>query len=44
MVDWGAFKIDPNATGSGVDLLTGTGSRGLSMARTLGSEDANQVV
>eukprot|EP00658_Telonema_sp_P-2_P025722 TRINITY_DN20361_c0_g1_i1.p1 TRINITY_DN20361_c0_g1~~TRINITY_DN20361_c0_g1_i1.p1 ORF type:complete len:447 (-),score=91.10 TRINITY_DN20361_c0_g1_i1:287-1627(-) len=45
MVDWGSFSLKPSpASGTfGVDLLTGVSSRGLSMARTLGSEDANQV-
>jgi len=45
MVDWGSFALKPNPPkgAKGVDLLTGTASRGLSMARTLGSEDANQV-
>lgn len=37
----GAPPAPPAARG--VDLLSGSGSRGLSMARTLGSEDANQV-
>ena len=44
MVDWGSFLLDPTkASSSGVAMLTGTGSRGLSMARTLGSEEADQV-
>ena len=53
MVDWGAFTLangsripgtrmpPPNATG--VQLLSGMASRGLSMARTLGSEESDQV-
>lgn len=51
MVDWGSFtfadgknnrdKPPPNATG--VQLLSGMASRGLSMARTLGSEESDQV-
>ena len=51
MVDWGAFTFadgvspgqvpPPNATG--VQLLWGMESRGLSMARTLGSEERDQV-
>lgn len=48
MIDWGTFRF---ASGSepigpsrkGIDLLTGSASRGLSMARTLGSEEADQV-
>jgi len=48
MVDWGSFTLkDPEAVledfASSLDLLTGTASRGLSMARTLGSEEADQV-
>ena len=45
MVDWGSFalKAAPAEGAMGVDLLSGSASRGLSMARTLGSEDANQV-
>ena len=45
MVDWGSFGIrnDAPAGAKGLDLLGGSLSRGLSMARTLGSEDANQV-
>eukprot|EP00930_Biecheleria_cincta_P099284 TRINITY_DN90919_c0_g1_i1.p1 TRINITY_DN90919_c0_g1~~TRINITY_DN90919_c0_g1_i1.p1 ORF type:complete len:560 (-),score=74.14 TRINITY_DN90919_c0_g1_i1:215-1810(-) len=45
MVDWGAFSPLPSAPSgaSGVGRLSGTASRGLSMARTLGSEDADQV-
>ena len=47
MVDWGSFTFKPMAAGlsglKGVDLLEGTASRGLSMARTLGSEEADQV-
>ena len=45
MVDWGAFKLKlPLTSGSsGLDLLDGTGSRGLSMARTLGSPEPDQV-
>ena len=42
MVDWGAFVL-ADATKTGLAALTGTGSRGLSMARTLGSEEADQV-
>ena len=42
MVDWGAFVL-ADATKAGLAALTGTGSRGLSMARTLGSEEADQV-
>lgn len=40
MIDWGAFQ--QNGKGNGVAGLTGTASRGFSMARTLGS-DPNQV-
>eukprot|EP01062_Namystynia_karyoxenos_P028852 TRINITY_DN21795_c0_g1_i1.p1 TRINITY_DN21795_c0_g1~~TRINITY_DN21795_c0_g1_i1.p1 ORF type:complete len:548 (+),score=109.37 TRINITY_DN21795_c0_g1_i1:85-1644(+) len=40
MVDWGAFS--PTRNGSGVAALTGHGSRGFSMARTLGGAP-NQV-
>lgn len=52
MVDWGSFTISStkasNGTYKGVYLLTtfsngGQLSRGLSMARTLGSEEADQV-
>jgi len=48
MVDWGAFRFaagtDPiGPTRKGIDLLTGVSTRGLSMARTLGSEEADQV-
>ena len=46
MVDWGAFTFNTSATApglTGVDLLIGTASRGLSMARTLGSETSDQV-
>ena len=48
MVDWGSFRFasggDPlGPSGKGVDLLTGVSTRGLSMARTLGSEEADQV-
>lgn len=49
MVDWGSFRLRREAIGSGgssargVDLLDGTASRGLSMARTLGSEAADMV-
>lgn len=45
MVDWGAFGLVPNPK-AGEDwrsLLDGTKSRGFSMARTLGSEEADQV-
>ena len=48
-MDWGSFSLDlSGATGNatkGVGLLTGEShiSRGLSMARTLGSEEADQV-
>lgn len=45
MVDWGAFLLlaNPPDGSMGVDRLSGTASRGFSMARTLGSEEANQV-
>ena len=48
MLDWGAFRFasgtDPiGPSGKGIDLLTGVSTRGLSMARTLGSEEADQV-
>lgn len=49
MVDWGSFTFKSGHEQllregtSGLDLLTGTASRGLSMARTLGSEEADQV-
>ena len=52
MVDWGSFKLKPSARANGtssggavnpLDLLDGTASRGLSMARTLGTEEADQV-
>lgn len=45
MVDWGAFKLlqAPPAGAHGLDLLDGTASRGFSMARTLGTEEADQV-
>ena len=54
MVDWGSFTLKTAPTASsnnstamtapkGLDLLTGDSSRGLSMARTLGSETSDQV-
>ena len=54
MIDWGSFLVMPSPTSEGsidkgatpprgLQLLNGTGSRGFSMARTLGSEDADQV-
>lgn len=46
MIDWGSFALKTGASDSGktgLDLLDGTASRGLSMARTLGSEEADQV-
>eukprot|EP00937_MAST-01D_sp_MAST-1D-sp2_P007435 g7435.t1 len=53
MVDWGAFSfadnktagqiLPPNATGVQLLYSGGQTSRGLSMARTLGSEEADQV-
>ena len=54
MVDWGSFTLKPAAKPKKagaraaavvdpLDLLTGTASRGLSMARTLGSEESDQV-
>jgi hypothetical protein len=45
MVDWGSFALlNDDGTGKkGLDLLAGTASRGFSMARTLGSEEADQV-
>lgn len=45
MVDWGAFTplAHPPSGAMGVERLIGTASRGFSMARTLGSEEANQV-
>ena len=47
MVDWGAFTLNSSAVGvpglTGTSLLLGTASRGLSMARTLGSEESDQV-
>eukprot|EP00937_MAST-01D_sp_MAST-1D-sp2_P000575 g575.t1 len=42
MLDWGAFVLSDESK-TGLDALIGTGSRGLSMARTLGSEEADQV-
>jgi len=42
MVDWGSFVL-ADASKTGLAALAGTGSRGLSMARTLGSEEADQV-
>jgi hypothetical protein len=50
-VRWSAAKTPtaqdapraPRAPPYGLGLLSGTGSRGLSMARTLGSEEADQV-
>lgn len=46
MVDWGAFSplASPPAGAMGVDRLAGTASRGFSMARTFGTESADQVV
>ena len=38
-----ATEVEETATRARLDLLDGTGSRGLSMARTLGSEEADQV-
>lgn len=51
MVDWGAFALksptpEPSmgrSSPKALDLLTGTSSRGLSMARTLGTHEADQV-
>ena len=45
MIDWGSFTKDPlpSAYKDSLDLLVGTQSRGLSMARTLGSEESDQV-
>lgn len=46
MVDWGSFTFNKSGVGmgtKGVDRLIGTVSRGLSMARTLGSEESDQV-
>merc|ERR1712185_364896 len=47
MVDWGAFRLKTtNASGLPANwtaLLDGDGSRGLSMARTLGSSEPDQV-
>merc|ERR1712070_321071 len=45
MVDWGAFTPMPSPPegAMGVDRLSGTASRGFSMARTLGSEEVDQV-
>ena len=45
MVDWGALalKTEYSPPTTGVDLLEDAGSRGFSMARTLGSEEADQV-
>ena len=51
MVDWGAFRLkksadagtDASAAPPGISLLDGIGSRGLSMARTLGSPEPDQV-
>ena len=45
MVDWGAFRLRnvSSTTARGVALLDGAGSRGLSMARTLGSEVIDHV-
>jgi sucrose-6-phosphate hydrolase SacC (GH32 family) len=46
MIDWGAFTLKhplPTKIIDSLDLLTGTESRGLSMARTLGGEESDQV-
>lgn len=50
MVDWGAFRLhlpvepqDGASAPTGLALLDGDGSRGLSMARTLGSDEPDQV-
>eukprot|EP00937_MAST-01D_sp_MAST-1D-sp2_P000381 g381.t1 len=46
MVDWGSFTLKAGAENlnlTGVNLLDGTASRAFSMARTLGSEEADQV-
>jgi hypothetical protein len=43
MVDWGSFTPKADSTAVGLDRLDGTASRGFSMARTLGSEEPNQV-
>ena len=43
MVDWGSFVVPKDGHANGINSLQGTGSRGLSMARTLGSEEADQV-
>ena len=46
MIDWGSFTLKdplPSAYKDSLDLLVGTQSRGLSMARTLGSEESDQV-
>ena len=53
MVDWGSFTFaegsripgtrPPPPGATGVQLLSGMASRGLSMARTLGSEESDQV-
>mmetsp|Transcript_21660 Transcript_21660/g.30295 ORF Transcript_21660/g.30295 Transcript_21660/m.30295 type:complete len:266 (-) Transcript_21660:348-1145(-) len=46
MVDWGAFGVKPMARVKGlygIRALNGDHSRGFAMARTLGSEDPNQV-
>lgn len=45
MVDWGSFTPLKKVSNSsmGLERLAGTASRGFSMARTLGSEDADQV-
>lgn len=50
MVDWGAFTFAdgshggvPPANATGIQLLWGMASRAFSMARTLGSEEADQV-
>ena len=46
MLDWGSFTLKsplPTTYQDSLDLLTGTASRGLSMARTLGGEEADQV-
>lgn len=47
MLDWAAFLPDQAAIAKGAKgamALIGTGTRGFSMARTLGSPDANQVL
>jgi len=47
MVDWGAFRLirtnTTNLPANWTGLLDGDGSRGLSMARTLGSAEPDQV-